>query len=57
VFALPPGEATSRMMATHELGRAVIGRYAVPEAREKIAEVRRLARARGFPLWIGVEPT
>jgi ATP-dependent Clp protease adaptor protein ClpS len=56
VFALPPAEATTRMQTTHDHGRAVIGRYAVGEAREKIRETRRLAQARGFPLWIGVEP-
>jgi len=57
VFELPSAEANTRMLATHEQGRAVIGRYAVPVAREKILETRRLAKARGFPLWIGVEPT
>lgn len=56
VFALAPAEATTRMQATHDQGRAVIGRYAAREARAKILETRRLARARGFPLWIGVEP-
>jgi ATP-dependent Clp protease adaptor protein ClpS len=56
VFALPPAEATTRMLTTHEHGRAVIGRYSVPDARAKIEETRQLARARGFPLWIGVEP-
>jgi ATP-dependent Clp protease adaptor protein ClpS len=56
VFGLPSAEATARMQTTHDHGRAVIGRYAVREAREKIRETRRLAKARGFPLWIGVEP-
>lgn len=56
VFELPSAEATARMQATHEQGRAVIGRYAAHVAREKIRETRRLARAGGFPLWIGVEP-
>lgn len=56
VFALPPDEAAARMQATHEHGRAVIGRYSVAEARDKIRETRRLAKLRGFPLWIGVEP-
>ena len=56
VIGLPSAEATTRMQTTHDRGRAVIGRYAVREAREKIQETRRLARARGFPLWIGVEP-
>jgi len=56
VFGLASAEATTRMRAAHEHGRAVIGRYAVREAREKILEARRLAKARGFPLWVGVEP-
>lgn len=56
VFALPPAEATTRMQATHEQGRAVIGRYAARDARAKILETRRLAKERGFPLWIGIEP-
>jgi ATP-dependent Clp protease adaptor protein ClpS len=56
VFALPPAEAATRMQTTHDHGRAVIGRYAAGEARDKIRETRRLAKAQGFPLWIGVEP-
>jgi ATP-dependent Clp protease adaptor protein ClpS len=56
VFELPPAEATARMQATHDTGRAVIGRYPARGGREKALEARRLARARGFPLWIGVEP-
>jgi ATP-dependent Clp protease adapter protein ClpS len=44
------------MQTTHDQGRAVIGCYAAREARTKILETRRLAKARGFPLWIGVEP-
>ncbi len=56
VFGLSPAEATTRMQTTHDSGRAVIGRYSVHDAREKILETRRLAKARGFPLWIGVEP-
>lgn len=56
VFALPDGEATTRMQATHDLGRTVIGRYSAGDARDKIRETRRIAREHGFPLWIGVEP-
>jgi len=56
VFGLPPAEATARMQATHDTGRAVIGRYPAHDGREKVLEARRLARARGFPLWVGVEP-
>jgi ATP-dependent Clp protease adapter protein ClpS len=55
-FALAPDAAHGRMMQTHTDGRAVIGRYAAADARAKIRELRALARARGFPLWIGIEP-
>jgi len=56
VFALPEARATAIMLATHTTGRAVIGRFTAAAARAKIAEVRTLARAQAFPLWIGVEP-
>ena len=42
--------------ATHTAGRAVIGRFAATDARDKIAQARALAKAQAFPLWIGVEP-
>jgi ATP-dependent Clp protease adaptor protein ClpS len=56
VFALPESAASALMIATHETGRAVIGRFTAAAARTKIAEIRTLARTQGFPLWIGVEP-
>jgi ATP-dependent Clp protease adaptor protein ClpS len=56
VFALSDEQARTMMMTTHTAGRAVIGRFAAAEARTKIAEVRARARARAFPLWLGVEP-
>jgi hypothetical protein len=34
----------------------VIGRFTAAAARAKIGEVRALARAQAFPLWIGTEP-
>jgi ATP-dependent Clp protease adaptor protein ClpS len=56
VFALSEAEATTRMMQTHERGRAIVGRFRPDEARAKIEDVRSRARAGGFPLWIGIEP-
>jgi ATP-dependent Clp protease adaptor protein ClpS len=56
VFALPEGQAAALMLATHETGRAVIGRFTAAAARVKIDEMRTLARTHAFPLWIGVEP-
>jgi ATP-dependent Clp protease adaptor protein ClpS len=56
VFALSEADAAAIMMATHTTGRAVIGRFTAAAARTKIGEVRALARAQAFPLWIGVEP-
>ena len=56
VFGLGEAQASSIMLATHTAGRAVIGRFTAAEARTKIREVRTLASAQAFPLWIGVEP-
>ena len=56
VFALPDAEAHAIMLATHNTGRAVIGRFAAAAARDKITEARTRIRAEAFPLWIGVEP-
>lgn len=56
VFALPEPEASAIMLATHTTGRAVVGRFAAAVARAKIREVRTLAHAHAFPLWIGIEP-
>lgn len=56
VFTFNPADAEACMMRTHTEGRGVVGRFAAAEARTKIREVRNLARASGFPLWIGVEP-
>jgi ATP-dependent Clp protease adaptor protein ClpS len=57
VFALPDDQAHAIMMSTHTAGRAVIGRFTAAAARDRIDQARALARAHGFPLWIGVEPT
>lgn len=56
VFALSEVDASAIMSTTHTTGRAVVGRFTAVAARTKIGEVRALARAQAFPLWIGVEP-
>lgn len=56
VFALSEAAASAKTMSTHHEGRAVVGRFRAADARDKILEVRRRAEARGYPLWIGVEP-
>jgi ATP-dependent Clp protease adaptor protein ClpS len=56
VFELPPARAIEVMLATHQAGRGVIGRFATAAARAKITEARARAKRHGYPLWIGVEP-
>lgn len=56
VFDLDADGARTAMLATHLEGRGIVRRYPAEVARAKIAEARRLARARGFPLWVDVEP-
>jgi ATP-dependent Clp protease adaptor protein ClpS len=56
VFALPADQAAAIMLATHRSGRAVVGRFTAPAARDKLMAARALARPHAFPLWIGVEP-
>jgi ATP-dependent Clp protease adaptor protein ClpS len=55
VFELSDEDATARMEQTHGGGRAIVGRYKLAVARDKVEAVRRRAREQGFPLWIGVE--
>ncbi len=55
VFELPADEAEQTMLKTHNEGRAVVGRYKLAVAREKVDRARELARAKHYPLWIGVE--
>jgi ATP-dependent Clp protease adapter protein ClpS len=57
VFGMAEAEAETSMSKTHHEGRAIVGRFAVPEARSKVLAVRSRARAAGYPLWIGIEPT
>ncbi len=56
VFGLSEGDAESHMSKTHHEGKAVVGRYAVADARTKVLDVRSRARASGYPLWIAIEP-
>jgi ATP-dependent Clp protease adapter protein ClpS len=56
VFALEASAASARMLEAHERGSGIIGRYPVPVARGHIASGQRLARLRGSPLWLRLEP-
>jgi ATP-dependent Clp protease adaptor protein ClpS len=55
VFELGEGDAETRMMQVHNEGRGVVGRFKLDVARKKVDEVRRRARERVFPLWVGLE--
>jgi ATP-dependent Clp protease adaptor protein ClpS len=55
VFELSEDHATARMEATHNDGSALVGRFAGDTARHKVAEARRRAREKGFPLRIECE--
>lgn len=54
-FGLEPAKAHEMMRAVHEGGRAVVGRFGVEDAREKITAARAIAQAAHAPLWLGVE--
>lgn len=56
VFALEPELAAARMREAHTQGRGTIGRYPVPAARARVVQGHRLARGRGSPLWLRLEP-
>lgn len=55
VFELSETDAHARMLETHTNGKAVVGRYKISVARDKLISVRSRAREQHFPLWIGVE--
>jgi ATP-dependent Clp protease adaptor protein ClpS len=55
VFEVSEDDAETRMMQVHTEGRGIVGRYKLPVAKQKVDEVRRRARERVFPLWIGLE--
>jgi ATP-dependent Clp protease adaptor protein ClpS len=55
-LGLAQDAAIARTQQTHSEGRGVVGRYRAPDAKSKVQAARELARTRGFPLWIGIEP-
>lgn len=55
VFGLTAADAEARAVATHHEGRAIVGRYKLAVARDKVIAARARAREQGFPLWIGLE--
>lgn len=54
-FDLSEADAIARMEETHNGGRAIVGRFKLIIAKDKIAAARARAREAGYPLWIGVE--
>ena len=55
LFDLSAADAKARATQTHTEGRAVIGRFKLPVARDKLIAARSRAREQAFPLWIGLE--
>jgi ATP-dependent Clp protease adaptor protein ClpS len=55
VFMLPEADAVAKMRTTHETGHAIVGRYPVAAAKDKIEAARRKAVEQLMPLWIGAE--
>jgi len=56
-FGYTADSAEVRMMEVHTTGRGVLQRLTAEAARPAIKAARELARSRGYPLWIGTEPT
>lgn len=56
-FAASPPRANELMLQTHREGRAIVARMANADAIARVRLVREHARQRGFPLWVGIEPT
>jgi ATP-dependent Clp protease adaptor protein ClpS len=56
VFELDAQTAHQMAMATHQDGRAVVGRFTPDIAASRIESARQKAREAGYPLWVGVEP-
>jgi ATP-dependent Clp protease adaptor protein ClpS len=54
-FALPEAEATAVMRAAHDTGKAIVGRFSLDAARDKVRAARVIAADHGAPLWIGLE--
>jgi ATP-dependent Clp protease adaptor protein ClpS len=55
LFDVSSDRAKALAMETHEKGRAIIGRYKLAVAKDKLIAARSRARDQGFPLWIGLE--
>ncbi|NCC24514.1 MAG: ATP-dependent Clp protease adaptor ClpS [Deltaproteobacteria bacterium] len=55
VFHKTPAEAETIMMAIHSKGIGVCGIYTAEVAETRVAQVRRMAKGRGFPLLCTME--
>lgn len=55
VFELDEDEARERMLETHHEGRSDLGQRPRSEALALVQRAHRIARSRGFPLWIELE--
>ncbi len=55
VFGLSDAAAQAVTTATHKDGRAIVGRFDVASAKQKVEAAWARARAERFPLWVGVE--
>lgn len=55
VFEIQPAAADALAKQTHSEGRAIIGRFKLAVARDKLIAARSRAREQQFPLWVGLE--
>jgi ATP-dependent Clp protease adapter protein ClpS len=55
VFELGEPGAVQTIQATEGQGRAIIGRFDLAAARQRVVAGRALARTHGYPLWLGIE--
>jgi ATP-dependent Clp protease adapter protein ClpS len=54
-FDLPEPTAQEVIRAAESDGRAIVSRLELADARKRITRGRELARAHGYPLWLGIE--
>jgi ATP-dependent Clp protease adapter protein ClpS len=54
-FDLTAAAAEAYARQTHTEGRALIGRFKLAVARDRVIAARSRAREQGHPLWIGLE--